>query len=112
MLDTLKLLLGLKGDTDEETTERLEQLLEIISQRLCLKLNTSIVPAELEYIVVEVAIARYNRIGSEGVTTHNVQGESMHWSTDDDFKPYLDDIQAWLDAQEDPSTTKGRLRFL
>ena len=112
MLDTLKLLLGLKGDLDDETTEKLEHLLDIISQRLCLKLNTSIVPAELEYIVVEVAIARYNRIGSEGVGIHSVQGESMHWTTDDDFKPYRDDIQAWLDAQEDPSTMKGRLRFL
>lgn len=111
MLDKLKLMLGLT-DCDEQTTARLEQIIEIISSRLCILLNTSVVPAELEYIVVEVAIARYNRIGSEGVHQHTVQGESMNWNTEDDFAPYLDELQAWLDAQDDPSTTKGRIRFI
>lgn len=111
MLDKLTLMLGL-ADLDERTRARLEQIIDIVSQRLCILINASIVPAELEYIVLEVSIARYNRIGSEGTKSHTVQGESLNWDTDDDFKPYLDDIQAWLDAQEDPSTTKGRLRFL
>ena len=112
MLDKLKLMLGLTGDLDDNTKAKLEQILEIISQRLCILLNASIVPAELEYIVVEVARARYNRIGSEGVDNHTVQGENMHWNTDDDFAPYKRDIQAWLDAQEEPTTLKGRLRFI
>ena len=112
MLDKLILMLGLKGEIDDNMTAKLEHIIDTISQRLCILLNTGIVPAELEYIVVEVAIARYNRIGSEGVDNHTVQGENMHWATDDDFAPYKRDIQAWLDAQEDPSTTKGRLRFI
>lgn len=111
MLDKLKLMLGLT-DADETTTAVLEQIIEIVSSRLCILLNESIVPSELEYIVVEVGIARYNRIGSEGTRQHTVQGESMNWDTDDDLKPYLDDIQAWLDAQDEPSTNKGRLRFI
>lgn len=111
MLEKLKLMLGLT-DADESTTARLEQIIDIVSQRLCILLNADTVPVALEYIVVEVAIARYNRIGSEGVKSHTVQGESMNWDTDDDLKPYLDDIQAWLDAQDDPSTNKGRLRFI
>ena len=111
MLDNILIMLGLT-DADETTTAVLEQIIEIVSSRLCILLNESIVPSELEYIVVEVGIARYNRIGSEGTRQHTVQGESMNWDTDDDLKPYLDDIQAWLATQDDPSTNKGRLRFI
>lgn len=110
MLEKLKLMLGLT-DADESTTARLEQIIDIVSQRLCILLSSDTVPAALEYIVVEVAIARYNRIGSEGVKSHTVQGESMNWD-EADFAPYLDEIQAWLDAQDDPTTKRGRLRFI
>lgn len=112
MLDKLKLMLGLTGDLDADTEAKLELLIDTISQRLCILLTSDTVPTELEYVVVEVAIARYNRIGSEGVDNHTVQGESMHWATDDDFEPYKDEIQAWLDAQKDPTTLRGRLRFI
>lgn len=112
MLEQLKLMLGLTGELDTDTEARLEAIIEMVTQRLCILLSVEQLPTELEYIVVEVAIARYNRIGSEGTRSHTVQGESMNWDSDDDFAPYLDEIQAWLDAQEDPSTKKGRLRFL
>lgn len=85
--------------------------MELTEQRLALMLGQTIIPDALSFVVVEVTIARYNRIGSEGTSSHSVQGETMTWS-DDDFKPYKDDIQAWLDAQEDPSTTRGRVRFI
>lgn len=112
MLEQLKLMLGLTGTLDTDTRAKLEAIIEMVSQRLCILLTAEEVPEALEYVVVEVAIARYNRIGSEGTASHTVQGESMNWNNDDDFAPYLDEIQAWLDAQEDPTTTKGRLRFL
>ena len=111
MLEHILFLLGL-SDITEDLQNKLETIIEITEQRLCVKLNTGVVPEELQYIVTEVSIIRFNRIGSEGVTSHNVQGESMAWNTDDDFKPYEDDIKAWLDAQEDPTTNRGRLRFI
>lgn len=111
MLEQLKLMLGL-SDIDETMQSKLEQILDITSQRLCVMLNASTVPAELQYIVIEVAIKRYNRIGSEGVSSHNVQGEQMQWNSADDFDEYKDEMQAWLDAQEDPTTMKGRIRFI
>ena len=69
------------------------------------------VPEDLQYIVTEVSVIRYNRIGSEGVSHHTVEGEAMTWDKDD-FEPYLAEIQAWLDKQEDPATDRGRVRFL
>ena len=54
-------------------------------------------PGELEYIVTEVSIARFNRIGSEGLSGHTVEGEALTFK-DNDFDQYADDIQAWRDA--------------
>jgi hypothetical protein len=81
-------------------------------QRLQLRLGLPAVPTELEYIVVEVSIVRYNRIGSERLSNHNVEGESMSWSEEDDFKPYTAEINGWLAQQEEPPQYTGRLKFL
>ena len=109
MLEQTLLLLGLTDATDD-IKAKVQTILEMTEQRLSLMLGMS-VPSALSYIVVEVAISRYNRIGSEGVSHHTVQGEAMTWS-DNDFEPFKDDIQAWLDAQDDPTITRGRLRFI
>lgn len=109
MLAQTLLLLGL-SDAPDEIKDKVQTIIGMTEQRFTLLLNMP-VPSALSYIIVEVAIARYNRIGSEGVSHHAVQGETMTW-TDDDFEPYKDDIQAWLDAQDDPTITKGRIRFI
>lgn len=109
MLETTLLLLGL-SDVEDDVKEKVQTIIDLTEQRLELMLGTA-VPSALSYIVVEVAIARFNRIGSEGTSHHSVQGEAMTWA-DDDFEPYKDDIQAWLDAQDDPTITRGRLRFI
>ena len=110
MLNKILILLGLDSPT-QAMTDKVETIMELTEQRLSLLLGQSVIPDELSYIVVEVTISRFNRIGSEGVSSHTVQGESLTWS-DDDFKPYLDDIQEWLNAQEDVNTTRGRIRFI
>ena len=110
MLDKILILLGLDSPT-QAMTDRVETIMELTEQRLAFLLGQSIIPEELSYIVVEVTIARFNRIGSEGLSSHTVQGESLTWS-DDDFKPYMDDIQEWLNAQDDVNTTRGRVRFI
>lgn len=110
MLDKILILLGLDSPT-QAMTDRVETIMELTEQRLAFMLGQSIIPEELSYIVVEVVIARFNRIGSEGLSSHTVQGESLSW-TDDDFKPYMDDIQGWLNAQDDVNTTRGRVRFI
>lgn len=110
MLEKILILLGL-NDPTEAMQDRVETIMELTEQRLQLMLGQTIIPEALSYIVVEVTIARFNRIGSEGLTSHSVQSENMTW-TDDDFKPYLNDIQAWLDAQEDQSANRGRVRFI
>ena len=110
MLEQVLILLGI-SDPTEEVTSLLNTIISMTSQRLQLRLGVSAVPAELEYIVVEVSIVRFNRIGSERLTSHNVEGETMTWNSEDDFKPYLAEINAWVAQQEDMQYS-GKLRFI
>lgn len=106
MLETLKTLLGVEGS---ELDGKLTAILNATEQRLKLLVGVSEVPKELEYIVTDVAVARFNRIGSEGLSAHSVEGESMTF-VGNDFAGYMDDIQAYIDSQEE--ARKGRVRFL
>lgn len=111
MLEQVLTLLGI-SDPTEEVTSLLNTIIGMTEQRLQLRLGVASVPAELEYIVVEVSIVRFNRIGSERLSSHNVEGETMSWTEEDDFKPYMAEINGWLSQQEDPPQYVGRLRFI
>jgi len=109
MLEQIKKLLGFSDNSQDEL---LQTIISLTESRLKNLLGSAeAIPVSLSYIVTEVAIRRFNRVGSEGFASHTVEGETMAWS-DDDFAPYNDDIQAYLDTQDDPSTHKGRVRFL
>ena len=106
MLDNLKLFLGIAG------TERDELLKLIISNataRLQMLLGGVEPPESMDYIILEVCIMRYNRIGSEGLTSHSIEGETQSFA-DSDFDAFSDDIQAFLDSQKE--STRGKVRFL
>ena len=111
MLEQVLTLLGISDPTDE-VTSLLNQIISMTAQRLQLRLGVANVPAELEYIVVEVSIVRFNRIGSERLSSHNVEGEGMTWTEEDDFKPYMAEINGWLSQQKEPPQYVGRLKFL
>lgn len=107
MLEEIKTLLGISGfDRDalliaimRSTQSRLKLLLGGVTE----------IPPELEYIVTEVCVIRFNRIGSEGMSSHSVEGESMSYS-DNDFVGFMDEIEAYLDGQK--QAKRGRVRFL
>ena len=107
MLNDIKTILGISGG---EQDELISSLYSMTTQRLITLLGTGVeaVPDDLSYIVTEVTVARFNRIGSEGVSSHSVEGETMTWSQND-FDPYMDDINSWLDSK---SKSKGRVKFL
>ena len=110
MLDDLKLLLGFGGeDIDPERDERLTWILDSAKARLKNLLGGLDPPEELKHILVEVSVIRFNRIGSEGISSHTVEGENMAFS-DNDFSGFMEEINAFLDQQKD--INKGRVRFL
>ena len=104
VIDDVKALLGI-----EDEDKKLKVIITLTENRLKALLGQKEVPSELEYIVTEVSIARFNRIGSEGLSGHTVEGEALTFK-DNDFDQYADDIQTWRDAQSDQDI--GRIRFL
>ncbi len=106
MLEDIKTLLGLEG-SDRDAL--LQTIINITTSRLKVLLGVQTVPEELSYIITEIAVVRYNRIGSEGLSSHSVEGESQSWS-DTDFTPYQKEIDAYKAAQQTPA--RGRVRFL
>ena len=117
MITKIKTLLGLTdSDTPDEAEELRNEKLAVIADNTTRRLKTllggvSEVPEELTYIIIEVSIKRFNRIGSEGVSSHGVEGETMSWS-DNDFDEFTADISAWRDTQSEDVTTKGKIRFI
>lgn len=106
MLDNLKMMLGID---DAEQDVKLNLILSNTKARLKLLLGGIEPPEEMNHIVLDVAIMRFNRIGSEGLASHSVEGESLTFS-DHDFDGFTNEIQAWLDLQKE--STRGKVRFL
>lgn len=109
MLENLKLLLGLSEENDTALDTKLQLILNGAKRRLKMLLGGIEPPEEMEDIIVEVAIKRFNRIGSEGLDSHSVEGESLSFS-DGDFDEFSGEIQAWLNAQKD--SKRGKVRFI
>lgn len=110
MLNDLKLMLGFES-TDTSVDEKLKRIISITTARLKLLLGGIEPPDSMEHIILEVSIIRFNKIGSEGMTSHIVEGEHVSFSTSDsDFDAFSDEIQAFLDTQKE--STRGRVRFI
>ena len=109
MLDNLKLMLGIAAE-DTDLDDKLLLIIANTTARLKVLLGGIEPPDELDHIILEVSIIRFNRIGSEGMASHSVEGESLNFAASDDFSGYADEIQAFLEKQE--STTRGKLRFI
>lgn len=108
MLNELKLMLGFSLD-DTSSDEKLKLIISSTSARLKVLLGGLEPPESLGYIIRDVSIIRFNKIGSEGMASHSVEGESQQF-TDNDFAGFTDDIQAFLDKQKD--SVRGKVRFL
>lgn len=101
-MDTARILVG------DDIELQIDAIRKMVKARLSHLLGTVYVPAELEYIVEEVTIARFNMVGSEGLSTHSVEGETQSWA-DDLFAPYKSDIDLYKSRQRGGP---GKVRFL
>ena len=108
LLTNLKLLLDLT-DSDTELDVKLNLIIEQSKNKVLAYLpNVTSVPDELSYIVLELSVVRFNRIGNEGMTNYSQEGESIAYGTD--MSNYEADIRAWLLKQD--SNDRGVVRFL
>ena len=108
MLNDVKTVLGIE---DDSLDAKLNLFINGASKKLIsyLPANVTEVPGELDYIVQELVVIRFNRVGNEGMSSYSQEGESMSYNSDD-MAPYLSDIEAYREKQE--KNTKGVVRFL
>lgn len=108
MLNNLKTMLGLKnGDQDA----LLNLIITNTDHALCFKLQTNEVPAELDYIELEVCVRRFNRIKNEGMASYSQEGESITF-TSSDFDDFLNDINLWKQRNDKDVKSLGNVRFI
>lgn len=77
-------------DVTEENFPLVQELAHLQADMLSQKLGTDI-PGALVFIIVETTIARYRRVGAEGMTAKNIDVIQNTYS-EDLFKPYEDII--------------------
>lgn len=113
-----KALIFPAGDETQEQDMVLETIGELVGERLLMAIKAEAplateVPEELEYIAVEVIVRRFNRIGSEGMTSESMGGHTADFEGGDDLDPYRDDIKRWADGLEgEKESLKRTARFL
>lgn len=86
-----------------------QRLLNILPKQNGVKVKE--VPAELEYIVTNVAMARYARVGQEGMTGYSQDGLNMVFKKDD-FDPYMSEINSFGDDGSEGESRRGRVTMV
>ena len=87
LLNRIKTLL-LINDNDELIYE----IVEITKEKILNYINEKELPKELEFVLVELAIERFNKIGSEGIASESIDGKNVSYDDSfENYKVYLDD---------------------
>ncbi|EGQ4261167.1 TPA: phage head-tail connector protein [Staphylococcus delphini] len=94
-LDKVKSRIGIH---DHLQDAQLNEIITNVVDELALRLpkKQAHIPKELYFIVVEVSVKRYNKVGSEGMVSESVEGRSMSYE-EDDFKQYDSFINKFFD---------------
>lgn len=104
LLEQIKLLLGI-SDTSKDTL--LNTLISLKSGKLQTALSSDTIPSSLEYIIIELTIESYNKLGSEGLAAESIEGISRTYNTNsDELVPYAYAISRFL------NTSSGKFRFI
>ena len=101
-------------DNHTTITEKLEIIEGITRQRMAIMLGVSdvlLIPEQLNYVIDEVTMARYSRLGNEAMKSYGQEGMSITFN-DNDFKPFMNEISKFkLDDGTDGYPSRGRLMF-
>ena len=87
LLNRVKTLLSITDDN-----ELIYEIVEITKSKILNYINQEELPKELEFVLVEMAVSRFNRIGSEGFASETIDGKNISYEDDFEiYKKYLDD---------------------
>lgn len=80
IIEQVKTLLGISDDLQDNLLLVIQMLTESHFKAYSKQDN---IPENLNYIIVEVMVKRFNRIGSEGMSSQTVEGLSTAFELDD-----------------------------
>ena len=97
--------------TDTSLDAQLNDFIKRITDRLLLRLGEPLLPLELQFIVVETTVKRFNLKGNEGMTSYSQEGESIKYS--DLLDEYKEDITLWISNRDRLADSNlGIVRFI
>lgn len=88
ILDDVKLLLSIEDNQQDSLLELIQRLTESHYKAYA---NRKTVPGTHDFIIVEVMVKRFNRLGDEGMKSKSIEGLAMSFDTRD-FDAYADII--------------------
>jgi len=98
------------GINDNDRDALITEIVRLSAMPVLLYIKQDNIPSELEWIVVELCVARYNRIGAEGFSeekSDNIQNKYEE-NAFNKYTPYLD---AWIEANAEVAIEAPKVRF-
>jgi|SRR5699024_2262923 len=98
MLSRIKTILGVEDDKQDDV---LDIFIEHVSSHLKALIGKDDVPSKLEFIVEEIVVRRFNRLGTEGMQSESVEGHSItFYDLEKEFTPYESIIDSEREEDE------------
>ena len=98
VFEKIKVLAGTDNPQLEAVYELVESRLSSIIKRYDNEFDK--IPEDLHYILVEITLARFNRLGAEGMSKEIVDGHTTDF-IGDEFEPYMDEINRYYKTEDD-----------
>lgn len=105
-MDNLPVVKRRLGITDELQDELLLDLIDATQSQFKLLTGTSAIDDKYNFIIVDITVKRFNRLGSEGMSSESIEGHSMTFS-EDDFAPYLSLLERDFDLDNHRKTGRA-----
>lgn len=103
-LERVKLFLGIEGN---EQDKLITEIINVTESQLKMLLDSETLPEGIDFVVHEMVIKRYNRLGSEGMDSESVEGHTVNYSMNE-FKPYQDYLETFM---PEDGVTQGEVLF-
>lgn len=99
MIERIKLMLGIEGED-----ALLSEIISLTQSKILNEIGEAKVPTELEFMLIEMSINRYNRIGSEGLKSESVDGRVQSYESD--IEVYRSVIDKYLERKNQASKVR------
>lgn len=104
----VKTMLGVTDDTNDA---QLDVVIRLATSRVDGYVGEAELPDELTWIVEELAISRFNRIGNEGMSQNQEEGRVMMF-TADDLDPYKTYLDKYVEDHQSDGANESRAKLL